>query len=224
MTVSLTRKETIWGWSYFLFQLLVLPSLVTTINHIAGAPWDMTTLNLIFFCVNYLAVLLICRRFLLENLRTATPGRLLLTACMGFVGYWLSSYAISLFIVSIYPDFQNVNDQSIAQMVKSDFLLSAIGTIALVPLAEEVFYRGILFGSLYRLHRVVAYTISVLVFCLIHVVQYIGVYPVDLLALCMLQYVPAGLCLAWAYEKADTILCPILIHTAINAIGVYAMR
>ena len=45
-----------------------------------------------------------------------------------------------------------------------------------------------------------------------------------LLALCLLQYLPAGLCLAVAYEKSDSILCPILMHTVINAIGVYAMR
>ena len=35
-----------------------------------------------------------------------------------------------------------------------------------------------------------------------------------------LQYLPAGLCLAWAYTKADTIFAPILIHAIINAVSI----
>ena len=35
-----------------------------------------------------------------------------------------------------------------------------------------------------------------------------------------LQYLPAGLCLAWAYTKADTIFAPILIHAAVNAVSI----
>ena len=224
MTVSLTHKENIWGWSYMLLQLLILPDALKSINYLAGSPLNMATLNFIFFCGNFVAVSLICGKFLLQNIRNTDPVKLLSTAGLALVGYWLSSYAISLFVLEVYPDFYNVNDQTISQMVKSNFLLSAIGTIALVPLAEEVFYRGLLFGCLYRIHKPIAYFLSTLIFCMIHVIQYIGVYPLDLLALCMLQYVPAGLCLAWAYEKADSILCPLLMHTVINAIGVYAMR
>ena len=42
--------------------------------------------------------------------------------------------------------------------------------------------------------------------------------------MCFVQYLPAGLILAWSYEKSNTILTPIAIHTVINAIGIYAMR
>ena len=44
------------------------------------------------------------------------------------------------------------------------------------------------------------------------------------LFLSFLQYVPAGLCLAWSYEKADSIWAPILIHIAVNQMGNLAMR
>ena len=42
--------------------------------------------------------------------------------------------------------------------------------------------------------------------------------------MCFVQYLPAGLMLAWSYEKSNTIVTPILIHTVINAIAIYSMR
>ena len=94
----------------------------------------------------------------------------------------------------------------------------------LVPTVEECLYRGLIFGTLRSRNRLAAYALSAALFSLVHVVGYIGVYPLPLLALCLLQYVPAGLCLAQAYEAADNIFAPILIHTTVNAIGMIAMR
>ena len=85
-------------------------------------------------------------------------------------------------------------------------------------------FRGLLFRGIYGKSRVAAYLISALCFCLIHVANYIGSYELPLLAMCFVQYLPAGLILAWSYEKSNTILTPIAIHTVINAIGIYAMR
>ena len=53
---------------------------------------------------------------------------------------------------------------------------------------------------------------------------YFGVYTPMQLLISFLSYLPAGFCLGWAYEKADTIFAPILIHAAVNAIGIYGMR
>ena len=32
-------------------------------------------------------------------------------------------------------------------------------------------------------------------------------------------FFPAGIALAWAYEKADTIFAPVLMHCLINAVS-----
>ena len=55
-------------------------------------------------------------------------------------------------------------------------------------------------------------------------VGYIGSADLITLCLCFMQYLPAGITLAWAYEKADTIAAPMLIHIMINLIGTTAMR
>jgi membrane protease YdiL (CAAX protease family) len=46
---------------------------------------------------------------------------------------------------------------------------------------------------------------------------YIGQPPHSALMLCLLQYIPAGLCLCWAYERSGSLLAAILVHAATNA-------
>jgi membrane protease YdiL (CAAX protease family) len=82
----------------------------------------------------------------------------------------------------------------------------------------------VIFGSIYKRSRILGYAVSALVFAALHVIGYIGFFAPTHLLLCFLQYIPAGLCLAWAYVMADTIWAPILMHIAINQMGVLAMR
>ena len=109
-------------------------------------------------------------------------------------------------------------------MVADDYTLMIIGTVLLVPITEELLYRGLIFASLYNRSRVLAYIVSTLAFAALHVYTYIGTYPPEQLLLCLLQYLPAGICLGWAYAKTDSIWTPVLIHMTVNTIAVSAMR
>jgi membrane protease YdiL (CAAX protease family) len=108
-------------------------------------------------------------------------------------------------------------------MVQENATLMNIGTVLLVPIAEELLYRGLVFRSIHSKSRVWAYVISILVFAALHVVGYIGMYEPMHLFVCLLQYLPAGFCLAWAYERADTIWAPILIHVSVNQMAMMSM-
>ena len=182
--------------------------------------------NFLYYFVNFLATLLIFHSFLSRNLGIA-KGKLLqvgLYVLLGLVIYWTSNLVMSELTYRIMPDFYNVNDAGITAMSQDAFLLMAIGTVLLVPVAEESLFRGLLFRGIYGKSRWAAYAVSALCFCLPHVSVYIGSYDLSLLAMCFIQYLPAGLMLAWSYEKSNTILTPIIIHTIINAIGIYSMR
>ena len=124
----------------------------------------------------------------------------------------------------ISPDFFNVNDSAISTMVDQNTDLMAIGTILLAPVAEELFYRGLIFRGFYNKKPILGYLVSTLAFASLHVVGYIGLYSPLHLLLCLLQYIPAGICLGWAYAKTDCIFAPILMHIAINQIGILSMR
>ena len=104
------------------------------------------------------------------------------------------------------------------------FAAPALAGIFLVPVAEEVFYRGLLFRYLSGRSRWLAYAVSITVFALVHVTGYIGSASALTLLLCFLQYLPAGYCLAWCYANTGTIITPILMHMIVNAYGISAMR
>ena len=112
------------------------------------------------------------------------------------------------------------NDEAILSMKQGSFFLMALGTVVLVPPVEECFFRGLIFRNLYSSSKWAAYLVSILAFAAIHILGYIGTYSPLELVLAVLQYLPAGLCLAWSYTRADTIFAPILIHAAINATAI----
>ena len=226
ITVSFHRSELLWGWLYMAAVFLILPSVLYWISDRLFPGISDSEVNFLFYFVNFLAALLIFRKFLSRNWGTAKNNLLHmgLYVLLGLFLYWASSLVMAEVTYYLMPDFVNINDMSIAAMSQGGFLLTAIGTVILVPVAEECLFRGLLFRGMYSQSRWAAYAISSLCFCLPHVSAYIGSYDWAVLALCFIQYLPAGLILAWSYEKSNTIFTPILIHTIINAFGIYAMR
>lgn len=220
LTITMTRREVMLGWLYLGLELFVLPNLFAFGNGLLDTPLSAARLNFLFFVVNFCAIAGIFHPFLRESLLQAKEQKILSSAALGLAFYWLGSLALTL----LPFDFHNVNDASIAAMAAEDYTLMAVGTVLLVPIVEETLYRGVLFGSLYDKNPPAGFLISTLIFCAIHVMGYIGTYPVPLLALCFLQYVPAGLSLAWAYARSGSIFAPLLMHTIINAVGIYAVR
>lgn len=226
LSVTMTATEKLLGWIYYPLQLLVLPFAITMINLLCGNPLSESWINILYFCLNFLCVALIFHRFLADNgkIAVSSPFRCLRSAAVGLIAYFLLSYVVQIIIFTADSDFFNVNDAYIDGMVQENYSIMAIGTVLLVPIAEETLYRGLIFGQLYNRNRLAAYLISTLVFAAVHVVSYIGLYSPMHLMLCLLQYLPAGLCLGWAYASADSIWAPILIHIAINQIGILSMR
>ena len=226
ITASLNQKEFLWGWLYMAAEFLILPTVLYWIASRLFPGFSDGEVNFLFYFVNFLATLLIFHKFLSRNWETAKSNllRMGLYALLGLFIYWASSLVMAELTYYLMPDFVNINDMSIAAMSQDGYLLTAIGTVVLVPTAEECLFRGLLFRGMYGKSRWAAYAISALCFCLPHVSAYIGSYDWAVLALCFIQYLPAGLMLAWSYEKSNTIFTPILIHTIINAFGIYAMR
>ena len=226
LSVSMRRSETLPGWIYLALQLTVLPFALVLINSLLPRPMGDAALNFTFYFVNFGCAVFIFRRFLLENGKTALGDlpAFFTGTIVGLVVYWVLTALVSLLVVWVYPDFSNVNDDSIASLVQENFGLIAFATVWLVPITEELFFRGLIFRGLYNRSRVAAYIVSTLAFGAIHVVGYIGVFTPWHLLLCFAQYLPAGLCLGFAYAKADSIWAPILIHACINQIGMLAMR
>jgi membrane protease YdiL (CAAX protease family) len=226
LPVPLLRREITWGLRYLLFQLVFLGALLSQALALLGLNGNSALLDATYFGANLAAVVWIFRSYLWQSLKHGIShwSKLLLAAVIGFAVYYAMIRGLDDLILWLKPEFFNVNDADIAANSRSSFLITAVGTVVLVPLAEETLYRGLIFGGLHQRNRLLAYVLSTLLFSFIHVMGYIGAYPPLQLLLCFAQYIPAGLTLAWSYEFSGSILAPVLIHTAVNAIAIYSMR
>ncbi len=220
LSVPLTSRERNWGFGWFAFHLLALPSLLQML------PLDILTLNLLGFTLNFLALIGLFGPFLWKNAKIffARPGRLFLVSMAVFFANQIITFVLSSVIVTLFPHFSNVNDVNIGQMAAKSYWPMFFATVILVPVAEEMCFRGLIFGSLHTKSRFLAYGVSSLAFAFPHVMGYIGRHDIGILLLCLIQYLPAGILLAYAYEKADSLWAPIFVHSAVNAIAMLAVR
>ena len=221
-----SEQEIILGWVYFLVQLLVLPSLLVGGNTRAGRPLSEAELHFIYFAVNFAAVLWIFHRFLSSSFRQVRvhPAYFCQAVILGLAAYLACSRGMDWLLARIAPGYSNANDASIAALSRRSFPLLAIGTVLLVPPVEECFFRGLIFRPLYGRSALAAYLVSIAAFSLVHILDYLGTYSLREMVIAFLQYLPAGLCLAWSYTKSDTIFAPIVIHALVNAWGIWQMR
>ncbi len=226
ISVVLPKRLLTFGLVYIALQLFVLPLVLTWGNWLLGSPLSIASLNFIFFALNFLVITVVYRDFLGKNFKVLVrnPWQVLRFAGAGLMLYWIASFAVGYGIMKVCPDFFNANDMSISQMTKENYTLMSFGTIILVPVVEETLYRGVVFGGIYDKSPVLAYVVSTAIFSVIHILAYVSTYTPLQLLLSFIQYLPAGICLAWSYEKADSIWAPILIHIAVNQVGTYSMR
>ena len=220
----ISSQEIIGGFCYLCFQLVLLPGLLTWANSRMGL--NTAQLNFVYYLVNFIAALLIFHEFLGSSLSQAFQHPIMLceAVILGFVAYYACFHITEWLVGLLVPSFSNYNDESIFAMSSGNRFLMLIGTVVLVPLAEECFFRGLIFRNLYGKSRWAAYLVSMLAFACIHILGYIGQYSPLELVMALLQYLPAGLCLGWSYVKADTIFAPILVHAAVNYVTINGLR
>lgn len=221
-----TSRESMAGGIYLVFQLLLLPIVLQWVNAQFSHPLTDTEQNFTYYLINFLATILIYHEFLGCSARQVGqhPAYFCQAVILGLAAYYACFYLTKWLIGLLAPAFTNYNDAAIAAMGQGSYFLTVVSTVILVPPAEECVFRGLVFRNLYGKSRWAAYAVSILAFAAIHILGYIGKYsPLELL-MAVLQYLPAGLSLAWAYTKADTIFAPIFIHAAINLISIRALR
>ena len=213
-----SQRETLAGFCYLAFQMLLLPSLLYFVNGQLERPLPEAELNFVYYLTNFIAMLVIFHDFLSRSLSQAFRHPIVLceAVILGFVAYYVCFSLVSRGVSLLLPGFSNYNDEAISSMRKGNGFLMLIGTVILVPPVEECFFRGLIFRNLYKKSPAAAYLVSMTVFACIHILGYIGRYSPLELVLAVVQYLPAGLCLGWSYLRGDTIVAPILIHAAVN--------
>lgn len=124
LSVTMTRGERVLGWLYVPFFLVLLAWILAEGFRLLG--WDTGTLlgqarlNGVFFGVNFLATVLIYRKFLSKSL--AMVGRrfwgFLQAVILGLVMYYAGTLFITWAVRLWRPGLENVNDAAISAMAK----------------------------------------------------------------------------------------------------------
>ena len=222
LPIIMSQKEFEYGIGLLVFQQVFLPTILVFIFSRLSMSSATAELNGLYFFINFISSLIIFRNFLWAELgeAVAKPKLVLSSAAIAFgIYYVLSSYLAQL-VLWLDPEFSNLNDASIDAMTESQFALMAVSTVLLVPPAEELLFRGVLFNKIYEKHPILAWFLSITLFSLVHIVGYIGQYSPLGFLLAFLQYLPAGFALCFAYVRSGTIFSPILLHTTINTIAI----
>jgi membrane protease YdiL (CAAX protease family) len=148
----------------------------------------------------------------LPSLPGRDPGGALLAGLGWGIPAWLGATLASaavvwlLELVGIVPEPQAA-EQAIAIV---DPWLVVLAIVILAPIAEEVFFRGVVFNAWLREGgRRWAFIGSSALFALIHI-SLVALVPIFLL----------GLALAWVYQRTGNLLAPIAMHATVNGISV----
>lgn len=219
MSSRLTRFETIAGWLYLPFYLIILNLLLQLANEKLSLGMSALTINIAYFVINLAATLLIFHGFCGSRISAARSGISCRRWCWGSRCITRARGFCSSHSRSWPPGFTIYNNETVGSLISDNEYIMMAVTIILAPVIEETLVRGLVFGSIRPTSRVMAYIVSVVLFTLMHNWQYFLLYPAGKVLLSCIPYLPASVALAWTYEKAGTIWAPITLHALINALS-----
>jgi len=177
------------------------------------------TYDLLYYGVSAMFLLLSMNVFWRQSIRDIkrAPIIMIQAIVLGYVLEFAGAYAVNFALSFVLADLVNPNSAAINAVAAIDPRAMALVSVVLAPIVEETMFRGALFGTIRTKNRVAAYIVSVAAFAIYHLwweLAKSGWNPRTCLYL--LQYVPAGIALAWCYEKSETIVGPVILHALIN--------
>lgn len=217
--------QTVFGLIYLPIHVVVLPLFLPVLLANMGVA-DLGRINLIYYSVSLIVVAGVFMSYLRADFDPLVErlGHCILTFLMALGLDYVLSLAVNSVVLAITGGVDNPNDGVVAEVaLVSGGTMKAIA-VFMAPIVEEVLFRGVIFGGLRGVNRVLAYAMSMLIFATYHVWQYV-IASGDLgMFIYVLQYLPVSFCLAWAYERSGSIWVPIGFHMMINSMSLAAEK
>ena len=217
------KSEIIIGVIYLVLHMFFLGDIIHFVIRLLGLTPSLIGINLVYMLTGTLVLTLTMRRYLLQSFagfRTYGMKRNWAVFGIGYAIRLVGSIAIAPLITVLLPDFlQTPNSEVVMGMAANHLFLTAFLAIILAPILEELLFRGAIFGGLRKKNRILAYTVSTLAFAFLHVLGFLLHDPSPTLLFVMLLYIPAGLGLAWSYERSGSIWTAIFLHALMNLIA-----
>ena len=216
---QMTRGERIAGWCWLPFYLMLLSYLLNLCFRLAGIPVDAIILNILYFVINLIFVLIAFRRFLQQRFFGTGFWDFVQALILGAVLYYACSRLILIVVTKLYGEFTVFNDSVVESLAAQNRTVMLVVSVILAPIIEESLIRGVVFGSFYGTSRFLAYFVSTFVFVFMHNWTFFATQPLVEVLLSCLPYIPAAVALGWVYHKSGSIWCSITLHALINAVS-----
>lgn len=214
---QMTKGEKIAGWIWLPFYLMLLSCLLSYGAKLLGIDLNAITMNVAYFAVNLLFVLIAFRRFLLQRFFGSSFWDFLQALILGGVLYYAGTWLVNFLITAFAGEFTIFNNETVGALVGQNRYVMLVISVILAPIIEETLIRGVVFGSFYGASPVLAYIVSCFVFAFMHNWAYFETQPPAAVLLSCLPYIPAGIALGWVYKKSGSIWCAVTLHALINA-------
>lgn len=216
----MTDAERRRGWVFFALYVLVFPRFTGWVQRLVSGDAEplVPEANLVYYGILFLLTLAVFWTFLRhgfsllldwlpENLFaivTGAAGALVLRPLVGLIPLPVEN--------PIYTDWP--------AEYAANAVATAVVVVVLIPVVEEVLFRGLVFGALRKRSRLLAYVVTVLGYALACAWQFIfrPETGVDLRYLLLtVEYLPMSLALAWCYDNGGSIWGAAVLHMALNA-------
>ena len=222
----LTKTETALGWCYFWIHFLVFPILFGLLVQYWPDGLDEVTGNIVYFAIGFIFCLIALHGLLRRDYDTLSDGlgRCALTVLMALGLDYILSMIVAAAIMLVQDSAASPNNELITELAGQNPGAMRAIAVFIAPVVEETLFRGVVFGSLRKKSRVLAYAVSIALFSLYHVWQYAVVFGDARLLLWAVQYIPVSAALAWSYERTGTVWTSIFVHMIINSMAFAVMN
>ena len=222
---QMTASERKRGWVFFALYLLVFPYLNAWAQRalLGDAEIPAAEASVAYYALLFALALLVFWSFLRHGFSLLADW--LPENCFAFVTGLVGALALS-FLAGLLP---LPVENPVPMQYLQEYLLSSTATTVLLvvpmPLIEETLFRGLLFGTLRRESRALAYAVTVLVYALSCVWRYMfQPAGVDLRYLLLaVEYLPMSLALCWCYDNGGSIWSAVGLHMVLNAVQLIAV-
>jgi membrane protease YdiL (CAAX protease family) len=215
---KMTASERGRGLVFFALYLLVFPYLNAWAQRVISGDGEplVAEANVLYYALLFTLSLLLFWSFLkkdFEELVSWLPENL-----FGVVTGLLLAGGLRLLAVSLpfpVPD-------PIAAQYAAEYGAAPVPTLVLVllliPLVEEVLFRGLMFGNLRGYSRVLAYLVCVPLYALAQVWRYALDFSDPRYLLLAVLYLPMSAALTWCYDNGGSVWSGVALHGGLNAI------
>lgn len=219
---QLTRVECVWGWIFFALYLVLFPILMGLVQRSFDGALPVAETNVVYYLLCVALVCLVFWGYLKDGFHLLLDW---LPENLFAFGTGLIAAGVLHFLVIRLPyPVENPNSLNYAEQFALSPAATLVILVVLMPIVEELLFRGLLFSTARGYSRAVAYVLSTLVYAVYCVWQFVYAFGrADFRYLLLaIQYLPMSLALAWSYDRGGSIWTPIVLHGVINAFSLFS--